>query len=72
MRDLVDYLVKSLVDHPDQVRVEERKGPDGVVYYVSVDPSDKGRVIGRQGRVIEAIRTLVRAYAKRRATVELK
>ncbi|KIX84532.1 KH domain-containing protein [Thermus filiformis] len=72
MRDLVEYLAKSVVDHPERVRVEEQRTRDGVVYLVSVDPEDKGRIIGRQGRVIEAIRTLVRAYAKRRATVEVR
>jgi predicted RNA-binding protein YlqC (UPF0109 family) len=72
MRDLVEYLARSVVDHPERVRVEEQRTRDGVVYRVSVDPEDKGRIIGRQGRVIEAIRTLVRAYAKRRATVEVR
>ncbi len=72
MRDLVEYLAKSVVDHPEKVKVEEKRSREGVVYYVSVDPSDKGRIIGRQGRVIEAIRTLVRAYARRRTMVEVK
>lgn len=72
MRDLVEYLAKSVVDHPEKVKVVERRGREGVVYYVSVDPSDKGRIIGRQGQVIEAIRILVRAYARRRAAVEVQ
>lgn len=57
---LVDYLVRSLVEHPDDVRIDKREGTAGVVYEISVHADDVGKVIGRQGRVIKAIRTLVR------------
>jgi len=60
---LVEYLVRSLVEHPDDVRIEKREGPGGATYEVAVHADDTGKVIGRQGRVIKAIRTLVRAAA---------
>lgn len=60
---LVSYLVSSLVDHPDDVRIEKRHSERGVVYVVTTNPEDTGKVIGRQGRVIKAMRTLVRAAA---------
>ncbi|MCX8007733.1 MAG: KH domain-containing protein [Coriobacteriia bacterium] len=60
---LVSYLVSSLVDHPEDVRIEKRSSERGVVYEVSTHPDDVGKVIGRQGRVIKAMRTLVRAAA---------
>jgi predicted RNA-binding protein YlqC (UPF0109 family) len=60
---LVEYLVTSLVEHPDEVRIEKRVGTDTTTYEVSVHADDTGKVIGRQGRVIKAIRVLVRAAA---------
>lgn len=60
---LVEYLVRSLVEHPDDVRIEKREGTGAATYEVSVHADDTGKVIGRQGRVIKAIRTLVRAAA---------
>ena len=60
---LVTYLVTSLVEHPDDVRVEKREGAGATTYEVSVHADDTGKVIGRQGRVIKAIRVLVRAAA---------
>lgn len=60
---LVEYLVTSLVEHPDEVRIEKRVGTETTTYEVSVNPDDTGKVIGRQGRVIKAIRVLVRAAA---------
>jgi predicted RNA-binding protein YlqC (UPF0109 family) len=72
MKDLVEYLARTVVDLPESVRVEERRGREGVVYYIETAPSDKGRLIGRQGRVIESIRTVVRSYAKGRVSVEVR
>ncbi|MGC8877118.1 KH domain-containing protein [Thermus sp.] len=72
MKDLVEYLAKSVVDRPEAVRVQERRGPEGPLYVVEVAQEDKGRLIGKGGRVIEAIRTLVRAYAKRKVGVEVR
>jgi predicted RNA-binding protein YlqC (UPF0109 family) len=63
VRDLVEFLVRSLVDDPDAVRVEELDGDDGVVLEVHVADDDLGRVIGRDGRVANAIRTLAKAAA---------
>ncbi len=61
--ELVRFLVTSLVENPDDVSIAKQTGPDGDAYEVTVNPDDIGKVIGRQGRVIKAIRTLVRAAA---------
>jgi len=66
MEDLLEYLAKSLVDKPDEVRVARREREDGVVLELRVAPEDVGKVIGRQGRVARALRTLVRAAGGRR------
>lgn len=60
---LVRYLVTSLVDEPDSVEVNARTSDVATTYEVTVAPDDVGKVIGRQGRIIKAIRTLVRAAA---------
>ena len=66
MRDLLDYLARRLVDEPDAVRVEEVEEDDAVVLRLHVAPDDVGKVIGRQGRIARALRTVVRASAARR------
>ncbi|HHV79748.1 MAG TPA: KH domain-containing protein [Firmicutes bacterium] len=63
MTDLVTILVKALVDNPDQVQVNQIEGEQSAVYEVKVAPDDVGKVIGKQGRVIRAIRTVVKAAA---------
>ena len=63
MRDLVEFLVRSLVDHPESVRVEELDDGGDIVLEVHVAGDDLGRVIGREGRVANAIRTLAKAAA---------
>ena len=64
MRDLVEFLVRALVADPDAVRVEEiDEGAEGIVLEVHVADDDLGRVIGREGRVANAIRTLAKAAA---------
>jgi uncharacterized protein len=66
LRDLLEYLVRSLVEHPDRVRVEEVEEDDGTVLYeLSVHDDDYGRVIGRGGRTAQAVRTVVKAAATR-------
>ena len=65
MRDLLDYLVRELVDDPDAVRIEEAEDDRGVVFTLRVGPDDMGKVIGRGGRTAKAIRTVVRAAAQR-------
>ena len=63
MRDLVEYVVRSLVADPDAVRVEEVEEHDGLLLEVHVADDDLGRVIGKDGRVANAIRTLAKAAA---------
>jgi predicted RNA-binding protein YlqC (UPF0109 family) len=63
MRDLVEYLARALVEDPDAVRVEELEEDDATVLEVHVAPDDLGRVIGRSGRVANAIRTVAKAAA---------
>jgi predicted RNA-binding protein YlqC (UPF0109 family) len=74
LEELVEYLAKGLVDKPDEVRVERIEREDGVMLELHVAPDDVGKVIGRQGRVARALRTLVRASAARsneRALLEI-
>jgi len=74
MRELVELMVKSLVDDPDQARVNEVAGESIVVYEVSVAEEDLGKVIGKGGRIANAMRTIVKAAATktdRKATVEI-
>ena len=61
MDKLVEYIAKSLVDHPENVRVTKREEEDSVVIELSVDPEDTGKVIGKQGRIAKAIRAIVKA-----------
>ncbi|WCB93753.1 hypothetical protein DSM104299_02469 [Baekduia alba] len=64
MKDLLDYLVRQLVDHPDSVAVEQFDEEDGtVVLELSVGDDDYGRVIGKGGRTANALRTVVKAAA---------
>ncbi len=65
MRDLVEYLLRGIVERPDQVRVEELEDERGAVLRVRVAPEDVGKVIGRGGRMARALRTLVRAAGTR-------
>ena len=61
MDELVLFIAKSLVDKPDAVKVEMHEEDDAFVIELSVDPSDVGKVIGKQGRIAKAIRTIVKA-----------
>lgn len=61
MDELVLYLAKNLVDNPDAVTVTVKQEDDSVVLELRVAPEDMGKVIGRQGRIAKAIRTLVKA-----------
>jgi predicted RNA-binding protein YlqC (UPF0109 family) len=65
MRDLVEFLVRSLVDDPEAVEVEEFDEDGDLVLEVTVADDDLGRVIGRGGRIANAIRTVVRAVGAR-------
>ena len=63
MKELVEYIVKSIVTEPDSVNITEENSDTGLLIKVDVAPEDKGRVIGREGRVAEAMRTLLRVRA---------
>ena len=65
MEELVRFIARNLVDEPDSVKVESREEGDTVVISLSVAPSDMGKVIGRQGRIAKAIRTVVKAASVR-------
>lgn len=66
MKDLVQYLVEALVDHPEQVQVNEVVGERSVVYEVRVAADDLGRVIGKGGRIANSLRTVVKAAGLKR------
>ena len=65
MAELLAYLARELVDSPEAVRVEEEERDGVLVLVLHVAPDDVGKVIGRQGRIARALRTLVRASAVR-------
>ena len=74
MKGLVEYMVRSLVDEPDQVRVTEAAGAHSVIFELQVAPGDMGRIIGKRGRVVNAIRALLKVAAMRegkRAILEI-
>ncbi|MHB9096159.1 MAG: KH domain-containing protein [Eubacteriales bacterium] len=65
MRELVEFLAKSLVDNPDKVSVKVVESDKSLVLELSVAPEDMGKVIGKQGRIAKAIRTIIKAAATR-------
>ena len=65
MKDLLLYIARSLVEHPDDVTVTEKQGADELTLELRVAPDDMGKVIGRQGRVVKEIRVLMKAVAQR-------
>lgn len=74
MKELVEYIVKSLVDSPDFVDVNETAGSSVIILEISVGQSDIGKVIGKEGRIANAIRTIVKAAAAKsdkKVTVEI-
>ncbi len=69
MKEIVEYIAKTITAHPDQVRVTEEIGDNGVVVLrLEVAVEDRGKVIGRRGRVAQAIRALLRVAAVKRGT----
>ena len=62
----MSYVIQSLVEHPDEVSVTERKAEGETVFEVRVAEGDMGKVIGRQGRIVKEIRVLMKAVAKRK------
>ena len=74
MRELVEFIVKALVDQPDAVQIRAVEGEQTLVLEVKVAPDDVGKVIGKQGRIVNALRTVVKAAAVRtgkRVTIEI-
>jgi len=65
MKELVRYIAKALVDHPDQVEVHEIEGEQTSVLELKVAKEDLGKIIGKQGRTAKAMRTLLNAKATR-------
>jgi predicted RNA-binding protein YlqC (UPF0109 family) len=65
MRELIEFLAKSLVDHPDEVRTRLYERDQQTVVELEVDPADLGKVIGRQGRTARAIRNLLSAAGQK-------
>jgi hypothetical protein len=63
MKDLLEYIIKSIVSEPDAVKITEENSEEGLLIKLEVAPNDKGRVIGRQGRAAQALRTLLRVKA---------
>lgn len=63
MRELVEYIAKALAHEPDKVQVTETEEDGNHIIRLEVAPEDKGRVIGRQGRVVQAMRVLLRVAA---------
>jgi Predicted RNA-binding protein (contains KH domain) len=74
LKQLIEYLVKALVDEPDQVQISEVPGDEATTYEVRVAPDDLGKVIGKQGRIANALRTVAKAAAmkdKKKVYVEI-
>ncbi|MCH7626188.1 MAG: KH domain-containing protein [Chloroflexi bacterium] len=68
MRELVEYIAKSIASYPDEVKVTEEEEDGRVILRLEVAADDKGKVIGRQGRVAQSIRVLLRVAAVKQGT----
>lgn len=66
MKELLTYIIQSLVENPNEVSVTERKAEGETVFEVRVAEGDMGKVIGRQGRIVKEIRVLMKAVAQRK------
>ena len=74
MKELVEYIARSIASEPDEVKVTEEEDGGRIILRLEVAPDDKGKVIGRQGRVAQSIRVLLRVAAVKqgtRATLEI-
>lgn len=65
MQELLTFVAQSLVDHPEQVRVTETEGPEAIILELNVAEDDMGKVIGKQGRIAKAIRSVIKAATAR-------
>lgn len=74
MGHLVEIIAKALVDNPDEVQVKEIEGTQSMIIELKVAPEDMGKIIGKQGRIAKAIRTVVKAAAvkeNKRVVIEI-
>ncbi|NLD34530.1 MAG: KH domain-containing protein [Clostridiales bacterium] len=65
MKELVLFLAKSLVENPDEVMVTETEGPEAIILELNVAQDDMGKIIGKQGRIAKAIRSVVKAATEK-------
>ena len=68
MKELVEFIAKEIASYPDEVKVTEEEEDGRIILRLEVAPDDKGKVIGRQGRVAESIRILLRVAAVKQGT----
>jgi predicted RNA-binding protein YlqC (UPF0109 family) len=74
VKELIEYIARSLVDRPDQVKVTQVEGEQSVIFELQVAQEDMGKIIGKEGRIANAIRTLLKVAAARegkRAVLEI-
>ena len=65
MKELIELMIKGIVDKPDKVEINQIIGEKTSVFEIKVDPDDIGKIIGKQGRNIKSIRTIINAAAQR-------
>ena len=65
MKELIEYVVKTLIDHPEDLRIAEIEGERTIVFELRCHPEDVGKVIGKSGKTVDAIRTLLSTVAAR-------
>lgn len=63
MKDTIQYILEHMVDHPEAIAIVEQKDQEKIIYLLTVHPEDMGKVIGKQGRIIRALRDLVKLMA---------
>ncbi len=68
MKELIEFMARAIVDYTDEVEVTEENTEDQIVFHLKVAESDMGKVIGKQGRIANAMRTLLKVAAIRRET----
>ena len=66
MKDSLLSIIKKIVDYPEDVRIKERQGQTGIIFEILVRDSDKGKIIGKQGRTIKAIRNIMTTVGKKK------
>jgi uncharacterized protein len=74
MKELIEYIARSLVDHPESVKVTQVEGEQSIIFELQVQQEDMGKIIGKEGRIANAVRTLLKVAAARegkRAVLEI-